>query len=185
VRTTNTCTQRFTNPYVLYTYIVYIIYVYRMCVCLFRSGDEFLRDVRPDRTNREFLILLLLFYARALHNIMFKLYDSRTDASRHSHTRYRPDETYERSTLFIVHLHIIMYFMVVTWYSWSRWKVRKSKSSTMRHGPAHSVRTKRYVGTRQLNLVGAPFETLRCVSKLSPDVDTWLGVGTYSRRRKK
>jgi len=37
-----------------------------MCVC-FRSGDEFLRDVRPDRTNRAFLILLLLFYARALH----------------------------------------------------------------------------------------------------------------------
>lgn len=55
-----------------------------MCV-FFRSGDEFLRDVRPDRTNREFLILLLLFYARALHNIMFKLYGSWTDASRLSY----------------------------------------------------------------------------------------------------
>jgi len=40
-----------------------------VCVC-FRSGDEFLRDVRPDRTNRAFLILLLLFYARALHILL-------------------------------------------------------------------------------------------------------------------
>jgi len=104
----------------IYIYCLHNICISDVCVCLFRSGDEFLRDVRPDRTNREFLILLLLFYARALHNIMFKLYGSRTDASRHSHTRYRPDETYERSTLFIVHLHIIVYFMVVTWYSWSR-----------------------------------------------------------------
>jgi len=61
-------------------YIGYII----VCVFFFRSGDEFLREVRPDRTNREFLILLLLFYARALHNIMFKLYGTWTDASRPS-----------------------------------------------------------------------------------------------------
>lgn len=71
VPTTNTCTQHFTNLYIYVydTYCRHNVYVYRrtiICVC-FRSGDEFLRDVRPDRTNRAFLILLLLFYARALH----------------------------------------------------------------------------------------------------------------------
>lgn len=109
VRTTNTaCTQHFTNLYIyIYTFTIYIYiycrYVYRIiliiCVC-FRSGDEFLRDVRPDRTNRAFLILSLLFYARALHIILCLNY---TAVGR---TRCGPalpsDKTYDRSTILTV-----------------------------------------------------------------------------------
>lgn len=99
---TNTCTQH-SLPIYTYTFTicVYCRYVYRiiigMCV-FFRSGDEFLRDVRPDRTNRAFLILLLLFYARALHILCLNY----TAVGR---TRCGPalpssDKTYDRSRRF-------------------------------------------------------------------------------------
>jgi len=111
------CVQQIPVHNTLYQSIrIRLQYIYRitiivMCV-YFRSGDEFLRDVRPDRTNRAFLILLLLFYARALHILCLNY----TAVGR---TRCGPalpsDRTYTtvRDDFHCIHIIILVYYICV------------------------------------------------------------------------
>lgn len=106
-----------------YIYCRYL-YVYRIIICVcFRSGDEFLRDVRPYRTNRAFLILLLLFYARALHILCLNY----TAVGRARCGPALPSvKTYDRSTIFSLYNRILVHYICVMMVP-ERCRVRKSK----------------------------------------------------------